>query len=63
MNSNTHNQTSDKLPLSTHSLIIPTYLVIHQISTISNPSTTQDHQLKISNKNITLYIFTQNRLY
>ena len=38
MKSNTHNQTSDNLPLSTPSLPIPTHLVIHQLSTISNPS-------------------------
>ena len=39
MNSTTHNQTSDISPLFTPSLIIPTHLVIHQLSTISNPST------------------------
>ena len=38
MNSNTHNQTSNNLPLFTSPLIIPTHLVIHQLSTISNPS-------------------------
>ena len=39
MNSNTHNQTSDNLSFFTPSLIFPTHLVIHQLSTISNPST------------------------
>ena len=45
MNSNTHNQTSDNLPLSTPSLPIPTHLVIHQLSTISNPSTVDFERL------------------
>ena len=45
MNSNTHNQTSDSLPLSTPSLPIPTHLVIHQLSTISNPSTVDFERL------------------
>ena len=39
MNSTTYNQTSDNLPLFTPSLIIPTHLNIHQLSTVSNPST------------------------
>ena len=39
MNPNTHNQPSDNSPLFTPSLIIPTHLVIHRLSTISNPST------------------------
>ena len=38
MNSNTHNQTSNKLPLFTSPKLIPTHLVMHQLSTISNPS-------------------------
>ena len=45
MNSNTHNRTSDNLLLSTPSLIIPTHLVIHQLSTISNPSTVDFERL------------------
>ena len=46
MNSNTHNQTSDKFSLFTPSLIIPTHLVIHQLSTFSNPSTEDFEKMK-----------------
>ena len=45
MNSTTRNQTSDNLPLSTPSLINPTHLVIHQLSTISYPSTVDFERL------------------
>ena len=46
MTSTTHNQTSDNLPLFTPSFFIPTHLVIHQLSTISNPSTEDFERLR-----------------
>ena len=60
MNSNTHNQTSDNLPLSTPSLIIPTHLVIHQLSTISNPSTLDFERLS---QQFFFYLLDQQRIY
>ena len=45
MNSNTHNRTTDNLPLFTPSIIIPTLFVIHQLSIISNTSTVDFERL------------------
>ena len=45
MNSNTHNQTSDNSPLFTPLLPVPTNLVLHQLSTIYNPSTADFERL------------------
>ena len=60
MNSNTHNQTSDNLPLSTPPLIIPTHLVILQLSTISNPST---ERLSQQYAQFFFYLLDQLRIY
>ena len=49
MNSNTHNQTSNNLPLFTSPLNIPTHLVIRQLSTISNPSAVDFERLSQQN--------------
>ena len=63
MNSNTHNQTSDNLPLSTPSLPIPTHLVIHQLSTISNPSTVDFERLSQQYAQFFFYLLDQQRNY
>ena len=63
MNSNTHNQTSDNLPLSTPSLNIPTQLVIHQLSTLSNPSTVDFERLSQQNAQFFFYLLDQQQSY
>ena len=63
MNSNTHNQTSDNLPLSTPSLNIPTQLVIHQLSTLSNPSTVDFERLSHQNAQFFFYLLDQQQSY
>ena len=63
MNSNTHNQTSDNLPLSTPSPIIPTHLVIHQLSTISNPSTVDFEKLSQQYAQFFFYLLDQQQNY
>ena len=63
MNSNTHNQTSDNLPLSTPPLIIPTHLVIHQLSTISNLSTVDFERLSQQYAQFFFYLLDQLRIY
>ena len=63
MNSNTHNQTSDNLPLSTPSLTIPTHLVIHQLSTIYNPSTVDFERLSQQYAQFFFYLLHQQRNY
>ena len=63
MNSTTHNQTSDNLPLFTPSFIIPTHLVIHQLSTISNPSTEDFERLSQQYAQLCFYLLHQQRIY
>ena len=63
MNSNTHNQISDNLPLSTPSLPIPTHLVIHQLSTISNPSTIDFERSSQQYAQFFFYLLDQQRNY
>ena len=63
MNSNTHNQTSDNSPLSTPSLHIPTHLVIHQPSTISNPSTVDFERLSQQYAQFFFYLLDQQQNY
>ena len=63
MNSNTHNQTSDNLPLSTPSLPIPTQLVIHQLSTISKLSTIDSERLSQQYAQFFFYLLDQQRNY
>ena len=63
MNSNTHNQTSESLPLFTPSLIIPTLLVIHQLRTISNPSTEDFERLSQQYAQFFFYLLHQQRIY
>ena len=63
MNSNTHNQTSDNVLLSTPSLIIPTHLVIHQLSPISNPSTVDFERLSQQYAQFYFYLLDQQRIY
>ena len=63
MHSNTHNQTSDNLSLFTSSLIIPTHLVIHQLSTISNPSTEDFERLKQQYAQLFFYRLDQQRIF
>ena len=63
MNSNTHNQTSDKLPLFIPSLSIPTHLNIYQLSTISNPSTIDFERLSQQYAQFFFYILDQQRIY
>ena len=61
MNSNTHNQSFDNSPLSTPSLPIPTHLVIHQLSTISNPSTVHFERLSQQYAQFFFYRLDQQR--
>ena len=63
MNSNTHNQTSDNSPFSTPSLTIPTHLVIHQLSTISNRSTVDFERLSQQYAQFFFYLLNQQRIY
>ena len=63
MTSTTHNQTSDSLPLFTPSLIIPTHLVIHQLSTISYPSTENFERLSQQYAQLFFYLLDQKRIY
>ena len=63
MYSNTHNQTSNNLPLSTSPIIIPTHLVIHQLSTISNPSAIDFERLSQQYAQFFLYLLDQQRIY
>ena len=63
MNSTTYNQTSDNLPLFTPSLINPTHLVIHQLSTISNRSTEDFERLGQQYAQLFFYIIDQQRIY
>ena len=63
MNSNTHNQTFDNLTLSTHSLFNPTHLVLHQLSTISNPSTVDFERLSQHYAQFFFYLLDQQRVY
>ena len=63
MNSITHNQSSDNLHLSTPSLIIPTHLVIHQLRTISNPSTVDFERLSQQYAQFFFYLLDQQRIY
>ena len=49
MNSNTQNQTSDNSPLFTPSILVPTHLVLHQLSTIYNPSAADFKKLSQQN--------------
>ena len=63
MNSNTHNETSDNLLLFTPSLIIPTHLVVHQLSTISNPSTVDFERLSQQYAQFFFSRLDQQRLY
>ena len=62
MNSNTHNQTSNNLPLST-SIIIPTHLVIHYLSTISNPSAVDFERLSQQYAQFFFYLLDQQHIY
>ena len=61
MNSNTHNQPSDNSPLFTPSLLVPTHLVIHRLSTISNPSTEDFERLQYAQ--LFFYLLDQQRIY
>ena len=63
MNSNRHIQTSDNLLLSTPSLIIPTHLVIHQLSTISNPSIVAFEILSQQNAQFFFYLVDRQQNY
>ena len=63
MNSNTHNQTSNNLPLFNSPIIIPTHLVIHQLSTISNPSAVDVERLSKQYAQFFSYLLDQQRLY
>ena len=63
MNSKTHNQLSDNSPLFTPSLIIPTHLVIHRLSTISNPSTEDFERLSQQYAQLFFYLLDQQRIY
>ena len=63
MNSNTHNQPSDNSPLFTPSLNNPTHLVIHRLSTISNPSTEDFERLSQQNAQLFFYLLDQQRVY
>ena len=63
MNSNIHNQISDNLPLSTPSLNIPTHLVIHQLSTISNPSSVDFERLSQQYAQFFFYFLDQQQNY
>ena len=63
MNSNAHNQTSDKSPLSTPSLLVPTHLVIHQLSTIYNPSAVDFERLSQQYAQFFFYLLDQQRHY
>ena len=63
MISNTHNQTSENSPLSTPSLPIPTHLVIHQLSTISNPSTVDFEILSKQYSQFFFYLLDQQQNY
>ena len=63
MNSNTHNQISDNSPLSTPSPPVPTHLVLHQLSTIYNPSTTDLETLSQQYAQFFFYLLDQQRNY
>ena len=63
MSSNTRNQTSDNLPRSTPSLIIPTHFDIHQLSTIYNPSTVDFERLIQQYAQLFFYLLDQQRNY
>ena len=63
MNSNTHNQPSNNSQLFTPSLIIPTHLVIHGFSTISNPSAEDFERLNLQYAQLFYYLFDQQRIY
>ena len=63
MNSNTHNQTSDNSPLSTPSLPVPTHLVLQQLSTNYNPSTTDFESLSQQYAQFFFYLLDQKRNY
>ena len=63
MNSKTYNQTSYNLPLSTPSIIIPTHLDIHQLSTTSNPSTIDFERLSYQYAQYLFYLSDQQRNY
>ena len=59
MDSNTHNQGSDNLPLSTPSLTVPTHLVLHQLCTIYNPSTADFERLSQQYAQFFCYLLDQ----
>ena len=63
MTSTTHNQTSDNLPLFTPSIIIPSHLVIHHLSTISNASTEDFERLSQQYAQLFFYLLDQQRIY
>ena len=63
MNSNTRNQLPDNSQLSTPSLIIPTCLVIHQLSTISNPSIVDFERLGQQYAQFFFYLLDQQQNY
>ena len=63
MNSNTHNQTSNNLPLSTSPIIIPTHLVIHQLNTVSNSSTVDFERLSQQYEQFFFHPLDQQRIY
>ena len=63
MNSKTHNQPSNNSPLFTPSFNIPTHLVIHRLSTISNPSTGDFERLSQQNAQFFFYLLDQQRIY
>ena len=63
MNSNTHNQTSDNSLLSTPSLTVPTHLILHQLSTIYNPSTADFERLSQQYAQMVFYLLDQQRNY
>ena len=60
MNSNAHNQTSDNLHLFTPLLNIPTHLLIHRLSTISNPSTEDFESLGQQYAQLFFYLLDQH---
>ena len=63
MNSNAHNQTSTNLRLFISPIIIPTHLVIHQLSTISNPPAVDFEKLSQQYAQFFFYLLDQQLLY
>ena len=63
MNSNTHNQTSNNLPLFISPIIFPTHLVIHQLSTFSNSPAVDFERLSQQYAQFFFYLLDQQLLY